>query len=167
VASARPSRRPGSPARTVAVAGVAVLSLAGCSATNPITTAEAYNVVDGVQALLDENVAAQNLLILTSGEGEVGALVGALANQSREDVEVTIEIEGADPITVDVPSRGTVLLGPAGEEIEIDSVAAAPGANLATTVSTPQAGSVTLGVPVFDGTLPEYAELVPEADGEA
>ncbi len=166
MASARPSRRPGSPARTAAVAAAGVLALTGCSATNPITTSMAYNVVDGVQADLTEDLAGHNLLIFTSGEGEVGTMYGALLNHTRESVEYTIEIEGADRVTVEVPARSTVLLGEAGEEVPIDSVGAAPGASVPVTLSTPEAGSIEVRVPVFDGTLPEYQDVVPEPRGE-
>jgi hypothetical protein len=161
VASARPSRRPRS--RTaVALSGVGVLALAGCSATNPITTSEAYNVVDGVQAELGD-VAARNLLVFTSEEGAAGTMSGAVTNRSREDVEVELAPDGADPVTFDVPAGGTVLLGQdGGEDVELDAVAAAPGAHLTVTLTTGGGGSIDVPVPVFDGTLPEYAEMVPQ-----
>ena len=166
MASARPSRRPGSWTRTAAVVAAGVLTMTGCSATNPITTSMAYNVVDGVQANLADGLAGHNLQIFTSGEGEVGAMSGALINQTRDDVEYTIEVEGADRVTVEVPAQSTVLLGPAGEEVRIDSVDAPPGAALPVTLSTPQAGSLEVRIPVFDGTLPEYEDAVPEAEGD-
>jgi hypothetical protein len=161
VASARPSRRPWS--RTaVALSGVAVLALSGCSATNPITTAEAYNVVDGVQADLGGDVGARSLLVVTSGQGEAGVLSGALTNQSREDVEVELAFDGGGSQSVEVGAGQTVLLGTdSGEDVEIDSVEVAPGSLLTVTASTQGGGSVDIPVPVFDGTLPEYAELVP------
>ncbi|GAA2726406.1 hypothetical protein [Cellulomonas aerilata] len=163
MASARPSRRPWSRTAVVLSAG-AVLVLAGCSATNPITTSEAYNVVDGVPVDLGGDVAGRNLLVFTSGEGEVGTMSGALTNQSREDVQVELSAEGTDPVTVDVGAGQTVLLGgDEGEEVELESVGAPPGANLTMTLSTPAGGSVDVPVPVFDGTLPEYAEMVPDA----
>jgi hypothetical protein len=163
VASARPSRR--TRWTPIAAAAAAVLGLAGCSATNPITTAEAYNVVDGVQADLEPDVKAHNLLVVTAEEGAAGVMSGALANQGRETVEVTLQAEGADEVTIEVPARGAVLLGAdGGEQVELDSVEAAPGSLLPVTLSTPQGGSTEVGVPVFDGTLPEYAELVPEEE---
>jgi hypothetical protein len=165
VASARPSRR----TRWTAIpAAVAALALAGCSATNPITTAEAYNVVDGVQADLAQDVRANNLLVVTSEEGAAGVMSGALSNEGRDQVEVTIAPEGADELTIEVPARGTVLLGAEdGEQVELDSVEAAPGTLLTVALSTPDGGSTEIGVPVFDGTLPEYAELVPEEGQES
>ncbi len=163
MASARPSRRPWSRA-AVALSAGAVLTLAGCSATNPITTSEAYDVVDGVRADLGGDVRGTNLLVLASGEGEAGTVVGALSNHGREDVEVEIGTEGGDSTTVDVGAGRTVLLGgDNGEEVELDAVDVAPGAHLTMTLSTQSGGSVAVPVPVFDGTLPQYADHVPDA----
>jgi hypothetical protein len=164
VASARPSRRPWPRMTAVALPALGVLALAGCSATNPIATSEAYNVVDGAHAELGGDVAGRNLLVLTSGEGEAGVMSGAVTNGSREDVEVELAPEGADPVTIEVPAGGTVLLGgDDGEDVELDAVEAAPGAVLTVTATTQQGGSVDIPVPVFDQTLPEYADLVPDA----
>ena len=164
MASARTSRRPVSRTRTILAAAAAASALAGCSATNPITTADAYNVVDGVQADVTETVAARNLLVLTSEEGAEGVMTGALTNQGRDDVEVELSPEGGDSVTLDVPAGGTVLLGSEnGEEVEIDEVPVQPGALMTVTASTPDGGTHEILVPVFDGTLPEYSEIVPEA----
>lgn len=160
MASARPSRR--LVPRTPTAGAVAALALAGCSATNPITTAEPYNVVDGVQETLTDTVAVQNLLVVTSAQGEPGVMVGAVRNESREDVEVTLQIDGGGSVTVEVPARGTVLLGGDGEEVEIESVGVAPGALLTVTASTSGGGDVPIQVPVFDDALPEYAQIVPD-----
>ncbi|WP_298461773.1 hypothetical protein [uncultured Cellulomonas sp.] len=164
MASARPSRRT-RPWTASTVVAVAALALTGCSATNPITTAESYNVVDGVQEELGSDVAARSLLVLTAEEGAPGTLLGALANRSREAVEVTLEPDGGDAVTIDVPAGGTVLLGGEnGEEVELDRVGVAPGGLLDVTATTPDGGATRIRVPVFDGTLPEYADAVPDAD---
>ena len=166
MASARPSRR--TRWTSVSAAAAATLALAGCSATNPITTSEAYNVVDGVQADLASDIKAHNLLVVTSEEGAPGVMSGALANQGRETVEVTRAPEGGDEVTIEVPARGAVLLGAeGGEQVELDSVEAAPGTLLPVTLSTAEGGSTEVGIPVFDGTLPEYAELLPEDEQES
>ncbi len=166
MASARPSRPHVSRTRTATAVAVTALVLAGCSATNPITTAIPYNVVDGVAESVSEDVGVRNLIVFAAEEGAPGVLVGAVANGGREDVEVTLSPEGAAPVTLDVPARGTVLLGgEEGETVELDSVGAAPGSLLTITASTPGGGDVPIRVPVFDGSLPEYADLVPEADG--
>ena len=46
----------------VAIIAAVALTLAGCSATNPITTAESYNVVDGVPALFAGQIPVQKAI---------------------------------------------------------------------------------------------------------
>ncbi|WP_136518457.1 MULTISPECIES: hypothetical protein [Cellulomonas] len=161
-------------ARRTAAAALALASaaaLAGCSATNQITTIDDYPPSDGVAITVDE-VRALNLLVLAEEEGGPGILVGALANNSGEDTSVTLAVEGAQAVNVDVPSSGTVLMGAAGApgryqtvEVPVAQVSAIPGGLTTLTVSTPAGGSAEVQVPVMDGTLAEYAPLL-EAVGQ-
>lgn len=148
----------------LAVASAAVL--AGCSATNQITTVDDYPPSDGVAITVDE-VRALNLLVLTEGEGEPGALVGALTNNSGEDTTVTLELDGGESVAVDVPSAGTVLLSAGethgrygAEDVVVAAVATPPGGLTTVTVSTPAGGRSEVQVPVLDGTLGEYAPVL-------
>ena len=144
-----------------ATAGLAV-ALSGCSATNQITTRNDYAASDGVRSQLGD-VVLGNLIVLTSAEGEPGTLLGSVTNRGQGSVEVTLAIGGSaaqDPIDLDAGQ--TVILGPDQDvELEIDSVPAPPGAFVDVFVSSDQGGTSTVGVPVLDGTLPEYADLVP------
>ncbi|MGN8245092.1 hypothetical protein ACTHAM_002206 [Cellulomonas soli] len=146
----------------IAAAALAVAGLSACSATNPLQTAEAYSAADGVGTTLGD-VRAVNLLVITAAEGEPGVLIGGLANDGSSDTEVTLTVDGTQS-TVEVPADGVVTFGgDDGESFEIDSVGAAPGALTTLTIATGSAGSDELEVPVLDGTLPEYADLVPAA----
>lgn len=169
----RPVRQAGSPSTRArvpraAIAGtVASLALlvAGCSATNPITTSENYAASDGVRVELGEAVLT-NLLVLTAAEGSEGTVLGAVSNNGQDDLELTLTLEGsADEARIDLPAGATVLLGPDEEEVVLDSVPAPPGALVAVSVVSDRSGAVTVRVPVLDGTLPEYADLVPEEQG--
>lgn len=146
------------------VVAVALIALAGCSTTNQITTDDPYDASDGVGAQVGD-VSAQNLLLLTAAEGEAGALIGALTNRGDESVEVTIAGEDdADATDVRVAAGQTVLLGGEdGEEVQFASMPVEPGAVTPLTLTTGPGGSVTVEVPVLDGTLPEYEEFVPAA----
>ncbi len=167
----RTTTRSAAPSRSRRLAALAVASaalLAGCSATNQITTVDDYPPSDGVAITVDE-VRALNLLVLAEEEGGPGLLVGALTNNSGEDTTVTLAVDGAEPVDVDVPSAGTVLLGGGGgatvgrygaQDVAIASVATVPGGLTDVTVSTPAGGSSVVRVPVLDGTLPEYAPLL-------
>jgi len=150
----------------LALAGVlAALTLTGCSATNQITTEKEYNSSDGIGARLGD-IKAINLLVVSAAKGEPGALLGALENTGGADQTVTIAI-GSDSSTVRVASGKTVLLGAPGGNAEkdvdvtFDAIDEPPGAFVDLTLSTPDAGSTQVGVPVLDGSLPEYADSVP------
>lgn len=144
-------------AGVVALAGAA---LAGCSATNPITTAKAYSPSDGVRAAVGD-VTAENLLVLTSAQGATAALQGALTNRGTTAVTVSLSSETGSIGTVTLGADATVLLGGANGTALTFTSANAPGALDALTLATGPGGSISVAVPVLDGTLAEYATLVP------
>jgi len=172
VASVLPSRRPAPVGRTrnarrttTAALALAALLLAGCSALSPITTAYPYNPSDGVRVELGSTLKAENLLVISAAKDKPGALVGGLTNLGTADARVTLAPQGASKATVRVPAGGTVLLGSdLDPPIELDTVSVPPGALLPVTISTPDGGSEQVSVPVLDGTLPQYATLVPSPD---
>lgn len=149
--------------RIAAVAAVALAAaLSGCSATNQITSQLEYDPSDGVGAALGE-VSAENLLLIAAEAGAPGALQGALSNTGDRTALVEVST-GEDSATVRVPAGATVLLGGTeGEEVLLVTPDA-PGSTTEMTLSTSSAGTESLPVPVLDGTLPEYTDLVPELD---
>jgi hypothetical protein len=144
-----------------AVVALAATGLAGCSATNTITTQKPYSASDGVRDELGD-LTLENMLVIAGAADETGALQGALTNRGDDTLTVTIALpDGTEITSQPVRAGATVLLGgDAGEEVTFTSPDA-PGAFTDLTVSTGQGGSQTLAVPVLDGTLPEYATLVP------
>lgn len=169
--------RPTSPvARLAPVALAAGLVLTGCSATNPMLTQLDYNASDGLDLQVGD-VRGINLFVVTAAEGEPGVLVGALTNEDDEDVTVEISVSGedgasTDPVRVEVPAGGTVSFAGAestegrvqAEEVELDAVPARPGAHVTLEVRVGTGESVTRRVPVLDGTLEPYDELLPSGD---
>lgn len=158
-------------ARPVVVGAVLALAaaLSGCSVTNQITTEVPYSASDGVRATLGD-LTAENLLIVAQAADAPGALQGALTNRGDDTLTVELSLEGSTE-RVRVESGATVLLGGgAGEggadgddrEQVVFDAAGAPGSTVELTLSTDAAGEQTVPVPVLDGTLPEYADLVPE-----
>jgi hypothetical protein len=149
------------PARTgVVAASVAAgaLLLAACS---PQTTTLPYAPSDGVRVDLTDTARANNLMVLSHGDGAEGAVFGALTNSSSEQVTFTLEVEGADTVSVPVDARSTVTLGGEnGEELMLSAVDTIPGGYLPATLSAGDAVE-EISIPVFDDTLPEYAEYVP------
>lgn len=152
--------------RRFALAGAVALvsaGLAGCSATNEITTQLDYAASDGVRATLGD-VTAENLLIITAGKGEEGALQGAFTNRGSADVDITLTTgDDVELASVPVAAGTTVLLGGTRGEVVTFTTPVAPGATLPVTLSTGSAGAEAISVPVLDGTLSEYTALVPTA----
>lgn len=162
-----------SPRRVVVLAAgavVAAAALAGCSATNPMTTEKPYSASDGVRAQIGD-VRASNLILVSEAHGKPGVLTGALTNDGDKDTTVTITIGETSPTAVPVKSHQTVLL--LGEDTEgqadVRTPAAdtAPGGLTTVTLATPDAGSYSVQVPVLDGTLDEYAAFLPTATPSA
>lgn len=154
------SRTSARPVVVGAVALVAAAVLSGCSATNPITTEMAYAASDGVRATLGD-LTAENLLLVAAAADSPGALQGALTNRGEDSLTVELELDGSSE-RFRVASGETVLLGGEnGEEVVLDTPGA-PGSTVEMVLSTAAAGEITVPVPVLDGTLPEYADLVPE-----
>lgn len=152
--SARPART------TLAVAGAAVgaLLLGACA---PITTQLPYAPSDGSRVDFEDlDVRGLNLLLISPAEGAEGNVLGALANNTTEDVEFVLTVSGAAPLTFTVPAAETAYLGTDDEETLVDNVATIPGGMLEATLAV-DGSSEEFFIPVFDATLPEYAEYVP------
>jgi hypothetical protein len=141
-----------------ASAAAGALLLAACA---PTTTTLPYAPSDGARVNISDEVRGLNLMVVSEGDGAEGAVLGALANDSAEDVTFVLEAEGAAAVTVPVAAQQTVYLGTEdGIEALLDTVVAAPGGDLEASLT---AGDVTreFFLPVLDGTLPEYADYLP------
>ncbi|MEE6273778.1 hypothetical protein [Georgenia wangjunii] len=151
----RTARRP----LAAAVLGAAALVTTGCALGTPVQTLEPYSASDGIRVEVTELVRGENLMILTEEQGAEGVLLGALVNDTTEDVEFSL-IVADERVSVRVPARERVALG-VDDDVELAAVPDAPGSVTQATISTATHGAVTAPVPVLDGTLSGYAEFVP------
>lgn len=158
---ARSSRRL---AAALLLTGATALGVGACS---PITTLNSYAPSDGVRGDLGTQLRVENLMILTAAEGAEGTVLGGLVNETTSPADVTLVV-GSDATghQVDVPGGESLLLGPEHHEVTLSAVPAPPGATVSVQVSTPESGSLTLDVPVLDGTIPPYDEYVPTTPAE-
>ncbi len=142
-----------------AAAVVSVVGLSGCMALSQQTTTLQYAPSDGTQTSID-GVDIVNALLVSEGNGAPASLVATVANNSRDNVTVTISGDGLDA-RIPVQGNDTVTIGPEGDQqVRVTSLNARPGELVSVQVATggqPQ----TFDIPVLDGTLPEYATLVP------
>ncbi len=146
-------------ARTTALLAVGLLGLTACA---PTMTLNGYAPSDGTRVDLSDSLRAVNLLVVASEQGGEGNVQGALANHTDEAVTFTLTVDGAAPVRIEVDPASTVFLGgDGGEEVVLGTVAEAPGAFLDAAI---EAGgeSKQFQLPVLDGTLAEYADLVPQ-----
>ena len=160
-ASLRSSVRTGP--RTSALAPAAAvglgLVLAGCSATNPATTTRDYAASDGVDVTLGD-LDLGNLMVLAAEEGAPGTVLGSVTNTGGDSTTVQLGLAD-DATSLEVGAGETVLLGPEQEPVDLAAVPVAPGALVELTVASEADGTTTVRVPVLDGTLEQYADLVP------
>lgn len=153
--------------RIAAVALAAVLALAGCSATNAITTQFDYAASDGIHERIGQ-VGVVNFLVVAPAAGEDGVLIGSLINNGRTDVEVTLGANGTAATTYSIAAGEILYFGPEdGQEMIVVSETPFPGLMVPVIVFTAETGPVTLDVPVMDATLPEYADVLAKFEANA
>lgn len=141
-----------------ASAAVGALLLAACA---PVTTTKPYAPSDGARVDVTDQLRGLNLMVVSEGDGAAGTVLGALANDSAEDMTFTLAAEGAGTLTFPVAANQTIYLGTDdGVEALLDTVVVEPGADIEASLT---AGDVTRDffLPVLDGTLPEYADYIP------
>ena len=151
--------------RLVAAAAISALVLVGttgCTFISPQATTINYSASDGVN-VSDETgpVVVRNAFIVANEDGSVGNFVAAIVNPSDEKATLTITVEGIDPMAVTVPAGGTVSLGADEAPLRIVDLDTMPGATIEVHFQSGDSSGVKADVPVLDGALPYYADLVP------
>lgn len=152
---------------SVALGAAVLLGATGCAFITPQSTEIQYSASDGVNIPNSGPLKVRNVLIVSEEEGGPGALIAAVVNETGDDHTLNLEIgEGADAqkATIRVPANSSVSLGDPEEEtpaLTVDAVPVAPGANVPVYFQSGDAEGVLYQVPVLDGALPYYGELLP------
>jgi hypothetical protein len=154
--------------RAVASAAVAALVLLGTSACNfvaPQATLEVYDASDGTSTTVGD-VTVLNAMIFTE-EGEEANLVASVINESDTRVQLTLQYESGSE---DVDKKFTIGagevedLGPEGLGLTLEDIGAMPGELFPIYVQYGDAEGQQLLVPVLEGTMDHYADLVPQGE---
>ncbi len=147
---------------SVGVAALLVLSLSGCTFSAVQANAKPYDPSDGIGAEVGELKVRNALLI--SEDGEVGNLLINVVNEGTQSVSLTLSWEGATgqvDRNVYVKAEGTQSFGEEGDQIILRGIDAAPGSLFPIYLQYGDEEGRELMVPVLDGGLEEYADLVP------
>ena len=150
-------------ASSVIVAAAIIVGTAGCGLVAPQATTYHYFASDGVSGDIGE-IGIRNAVIVTD-KGKLGNLVVTIVNSGSEDAEITVQHEssnGKKTVTISAPANETTLFGPAdGEQVLLRDLDAQAGSLLDVYFQYGDEQGEDLQVPVLDGGLPEYSDLLP------
>ncbi|GAA5032887.1 hypothetical protein GCM10025738_15590 [Microbacterium fluvii] len=147
----------------LALGAVALGSTTACTFITPQASTIHYSPSDGV-AVPDTAgpVQVRNALIVADEAGTAGNFVAAIVNDTDTAQTLVIESTEADVRqTVSVPARTTLSLGGEDEPLLLEGIGATPGSDLAMFFQSGDGDGALVSVPVLDGALPQYADLVP------
>ena len=149
-------------ATSLLLAGLVVAGLTGCTFGATQATRLDYDPSDGIGAEVG-NVQVRNALLVTE-DGETAALAVNLINSGDENVQLTVSWEaeaGRVDRSVSLRAGSTQSLGADASPIVLSGVEAPPGSLFPVFFQYGDNEGQELMVPVLDGSLAEYADLVP------
>lgn len=141
-----------------------VLTATGCNMLAPQATTLQYNPGDGM-SVNTGTIQVLNALVI-SEDGEDGNLVVAFYNKDEEN-DATIFIEFGEngqggEAAMEIPAGSLVSLGGDYEDpLLLEGIDTQPGGRLPMYFQSGDGEGQLVLVPVLDGSLPYYADLVP------
>lgn len=151
-------------AASLVLSALVLTGATGCTFITHQASTIAYSPSDGVN--IDDTAGplqVRNALIVATDDGSQGSFVAVVVNPTTQHASLTVEIEGLAPLTVNVPAGQTVSLGGTDEPLLIDPLGLDAGATVTTYFQSGDANGATAEVPVLDGTLSYYEDLLPSA----
>nr|WP_314844912.1 DNA modification methylase [uncultured Microbacterium sp.] len=149
---------------SAALSALVLLGATGCTFITPQSTEIQYSASDGVNVFDDSPIDVRNAMIIATEDGSTGNFVAAIVNPTDEKATLTVTIEGLDPLTVTVPAKGRISLGATEEPLRIEDLDVTPGSTVEMHFQSGDAAGTKTQVPVLDGTLSYYSDLVPSEE---
>ncbi|MEV7608126.1 DNA modification methylase [Microbacterium sp. NPDC089320] len=148
---------------SAAISALVLLGATGCTFISPQATTIEYSASDGVNVSdSDGPLDVRNAFIVANEDGSVGNFIGAVVNPTADKATLTMTVSGSEePFTVSVPAGKTVSFGAGEEPLRIDGLDTMPGATVEIHFQSGDGAGTKTEVPVLDGALPYYADLVP------
>lgn len=146
----------------IAAIGIGAMAFTGCSAINPQSTTTIYSASDGVRLDMGQ-MELRNVLVISDGAGEPGRVAGSFYNQSDSDITLTFSGAAGSQTEITVKPGIPVILNSDNDAALLSTVEQPPGSveSLELRTSGAESQTATLQVPILDGTLNEYKDLVP------
>lgn len=146
---------------TIALGAALALGTTGCTFITSQATMNEYAASDGANVdATGGDIVVRNAMIIATEDGSTGNLVAAFINNGEKSDRLNIDIDG-DVFTVRVPAGERVSLGADEEPLLIENLNVKPGAAVEVLFVSGDGEAEPTSIPVLDGTLPEYADLVP------
>lgn len=148
----------------IAAIGLGALSATGCSYINPQATTMTISPSDGVRADLGK-LELRNMMVVSNGKDQPGRVLGAVFNTSESPITLTINGSAGSQTQLVVAPGTPAYLTTESDASILSTVAGTPGTieTLKLTQTGPGDQTLSMGVPVMDGTLKEYQHYVPTA----
>ena len=133
----------------------------GCAMITYQATTEKYDASDGVPADVG-TLDIRNILVV-SEDGRDGNLVMTVVNTGDDDVTLEVQVvDGSSSVELDIDAGETIALGTDEEEpLLLEGIDAEPGTLVPLYFQYGTEEGAEVQVPVLDGRLPEYEDLVP------
>ncbi|WP_309068753.1 DNA modification methylase [Microbacterium sp.] len=150
---------------SLSLGAVVLLSATGCASLTHQATTIPYSPSDGVNVPAPESggapVQIRNAVIIADAQGEDGNLAAALVNATDQSATLNLEW-GEETATVRVPAGETISLGSQDDEpLLLEGIDTEAGATLSVYFQSGDTEGVIAEVPVLDGCLEHFADLVP------
>lgn len=150
---------------SAAISALVLLGATGCTFISPQSTTIEYSASDGVNVSdSDGPIDVRNAFVVATEDGSVGNFIGAVVNPTTEKATLTMTVSGVDePFTVTVPAGKTISFGTEGEDpLRIVGLDHKPGSTVEIHFQSGDGAGTKTQIPVLDGTLPYYSDLVPD-----
>ncbi len=157
-------------AASVILAAAVLMSTAGCTFFAPQTTLKPYDPSDGVNTQIGD-VYIRNVLLLVGQDGDA-SLLANVVNETDNGVNVTFQYEGkstdgtsakVDDTVFANPGKSASVGGQNDPRVILTGATPTPGTLFPIFVQYGDQTGKQLLVPVLDGTLKPYNELLPTA----
>ncbi|MGO4692039.1 hypothetical protein [Glaciibacter sp. 2TAF33] len=149
-------------AASVVLAAGILLGTSACGFFAPQATAIHYDASDGVSGNVGD-IAIRNALLITDNDGAANFIV-TVVNQGDKAQSLKVQYKaGGEKVTrsINVQGNASTSVGTDSPTLTFDDFDGAPGSLFPVFLQYGESTGVELLVPVLDGTLAQYATLVP------